>query len=276
MANLLRVNGIIAPVLIGSATHTPKAFAENVRAEDMSLLIHRRRIIETYKATIGFQVPSDAIAWRRLLMGEGHYWSFDDSVKWAYSSKGLGPTGAIVGVTQGTSSPAPYLGAGRISIAAAGTPNTLTFVIGPCPQGMTVMVARNPASAGWAHVVKDSTGNVWSGGVLIGSAAWITMTPSTGTVVISGDASLAEAFDELVILPFVVPSSWPAQMFAWNNGGSQFSALGRLTVDGDLIDASQVTKTVAGRVGDIGLTSGTLNGTYYQDIRSLTVELEEV
>lgn len=274
MAKLLRVNGIEAPVLVDSASHKPNPFAESERAEDGSMLINRRVIKESYRLTLAHRTPTEAIAWRRYLMGEGHYWSFDTSV---YSSKGLGPS-LLTGGTIGSSSPAPWLGAGRLNFAL-GAGNQANFGISPGvtqTQGVTAMVARNVAGGGWNHYVKDSAGNVWTNGVLTGTASWFNLTTIGGLVNIGADAGNAIAYDELVILPFLIPSDWPAQLYAYQLAGSQHSALAQLKVDGDLVDANLLTRTVVGSVGDMKLMPATLGGTFYQSVRTVDVELEEV
>lgn len=272
MADLLKLNGIVVPVLDGTAKHEPVELGDDdERAEDESLIVERRAIKERYGLVIAHRTNAHALAWRDLILGKGHYWSFDDTTKGLYSSKGLGPTGSVTGVTLQTTS--PYLGAGRVKIAL-GT-NSLSYAMGAQPA-LTAMVARNVNGFGWNHYIKDSAGNVWTDGVLVGSAPFVTLTAGTGTVKLDGDATFDTFFDELVLLPFLLPSDWPAQMYAWNNSGKQWSPLELLTATGELID-NNVTggKTVRGHVKNMPLMQGALSGTFGQGVTTLDVELEE-
>lgn len=270
MAQLLRVSGIAVPVLDGSVDETPKQAGDNERAEDFSLIVNRRAIKETYKIKIAPQSPSDGVAWRGLLLGLGHTWNFDSSF---YSSKGLGPS-ALTNVVQNATA---KFGAG----GAQQTLSTGTFTFTALPLGgskWTVMVWRKLGAGSFNHYIVTSASKALGHAYVNGSdtadaTSWLTVNTAAGTVKLDADASNTTNLDDLVILPFDVPSAWPADVFAY---GAAFSQLPYLDVDGDLIDGNVGLKTVCGDVSGTEIVQGVLNGTYYQAIRVLNAALEEV
>lgn len=270
MAKALRVNGIEVPVLADSASHMPKPFDEDERAEDASLLISRRALKESWKLTIAHRVPTDAIAWKKLLMGEGHSWDFEASTG-LYSSKGLGPSAATNSVQSASGA---KFGAGCMRQTA--TSGTVTFTALPAGgTKWTVMFWRDlNAGGGWHHYVVNSAGQKWLDGVRADatSTTFLTVNTSAGTVKLDAGGTNTD-IDDLVILPFDVPTTWPPDSYAF---GAAFSKLGRLTIDGDLVEANVGSKTVVGKVGSLKVMPAVLNGVYYQSVRTLDVELEEV
>jgi len=270
MANILRISGIPIAVLTDGASHQTSQIGENERAEDGSKLINRRALKETYKFKVAHLSPTDAIATRELILGRGHTWNFDTHF---YSSKGLGPsvlTNTVINATSkyGAGGAQQTASSGRIRYAALPANGTK----------WTVMVWRKVGAGAFTHYVVTSTTKAGSqayvGGVLTSDAtSWLTTSTSLGTVTLDADAASTTNLDDLVILPYEVPSSWPASVVAY---GAAFSQLAYLDCDGDLIDANLVTKTCCGGVSGINVMPGYLNGTYYQSIRVIDAELEEV
>jgi hypothetical protein len=266
MTQLLRVSGIAVPVLVGSASHKPMSIGDVERAEDGSLLISRRIIKETYKLQVAHRVPADGIAWKRLFIGEGQKWDFDTSL---YGSKGLGPSAATASVQ---SAAAAKFGAGCCrQTATTGTISYAALLAGGTKW--TVMFWRSVGGAAFDHYVVTSSGHKWLNGVRADgtSTTFLTVTTATGTVKLDAAGSTTD-LDDLVIFPFEVPDTWPPDVFAY---GAAFSKLAKLDVDGDLVEANVGTKTVRGEVTGVSVVPGTLNGTFYQAIRVVEVELSE-
>lgn len=270
MAEILRVSGIPVPVLAEDASHKPMAIGEVERAEDGTKLISRRAIKESFSIKVAHRSPTEGMAWKKLFTGEGHVWNFDSHL---YSSKGLGPS-AATSAAQGAT--AKY-GAGGCTLTAG----TGTISFAALPAGgtkWTIMVWRKVGAGAWVHYITTSTlkaaGDAYVDGVLNTSEAtsWLTVTTSTGTVKLDADGASTTHIDDLVILPFEVPSDWPVSVHGF---GSAFSPLARLTVDGDLVDPDGGSMTVCGDVKSVEVMPGYLNGVYYQSIRVLEVDLEE-
>jgi hypothetical protein len=266
MAEILRVSGIPVPVLAGEASHEPTAIGEVERAEDGTKLISRRAIKETFKVKVAHQSPTDGIAWKKLLMGEGQTWDFNTSL---YGSKGLGPSAA-----SGVSIDTGLKKFGAASMKMLGT-SSISYPALPSGSPWTIMYWSSIGGA-FTHVAQTSVskalGYSWGDGVQVADPISF-QTVSSGVLTMTFSAFPSSVyFDDLVILPFVAPSSWFLDTY---NYGAAFSKLAKLNVDGDLIDPSGGSMTVCGDVKGVEVVPGYLNGTYYQSIRVLDVELEE-
>jgi len=275
MAEFLTLNGIAIQVLVEGANFEPMRLMDSARAESMALIEN----LEAEKGRWRFDLPpmsrADAYAHRQLINGAGHYFSFDASF---YSSRALAPI-ALFGGTIGAAAPAPWLGAGRANFAL-GAGNFVTYQtnVGVTLSQMMVMVARNVAAGGWSHYMKDLAGNTWLNGAPTGALAWFNVAGANGSVSVGADAGNAIAYDELVILPYHVPASWPAQMYAFQNpaaGNTQWSSLKQLKMQGEILPEGG-TKIVHGRVLGEKILSALLPTGFDQAARQLSVELVEV
>lgn len=275
---MLSLNGISIPISQNdNAKRGIIQIGESVRAVDGTMRAHRRVLKRTWEFATPVQDPLTAWATRRLILGEGHYWSFDDSTKGFYSSKGL-PYSAATGATLTAGS--AYIGAGKLSLSA--TTGTITFTALPLltSQPWTVIVARNVNAGGWNHYIKDSAGNVWTNGVLTGSTPWLTVTGSAGTVKIDADATFATTVDELVVLPYRIPADWASQIYTYANGGLQWAPLARLYADGDAFyqDSAAGALQVFGTTEDQEFISGRYDASwgFQPNLQKLSFKLEEV
>jgi hypothetical protein len=271
VAEMLRVSGIAVPVLVEGASETPMPIGETERAEDGSKIINRRTIKGAWKLKVAHRSPTDGVAWRKLLMGEGETFDFNSSL---YGSKGSAPSAA----TNATQNATAKYGAGGCQLTAS--TGTISYAVLPINgTKWTVMVWRKVGAGAWVHYITTSTlkaaGDAYVDGVLNTSEAtsWLTVTTATGTVKLDADGASTTNIDDLVILPFEIPSDWPASIVAY---AAAFSRLARLDVDGDLIDANVGVKTVCANVTGVEMVPGTLAGVYAQSNRVLDVELEEV
>lgn len=73
-------------------------------------------------------------------------------------------------------------------------------------------------------------------------------THADGTVVWTNRGRADLFADDLVVLPYVVPSAWVSELYAWHNA-NPWSALPRLRADGDIIRGGPID--VIGRVEEI-------------------------
>ncbi len=228
----LAINGISFSVANGNASADEVVIGESGRAFDGTLIATTRAFKREWKLKTALLTWAAAEALKDLLRGKGHRWSFDSDL---YSDKGLAATGA--GVSVGTSAPAPKYGAGRATVTNGSTASFAASL----GSSWTVCVWKwNGAS--WDHWIKTSGGSQWKNGATDATAtAWLAV--SSGTLTLTGDGA-DRYYDDVVALPYVVPSDWPAQIYA---AGVAFSALPKLNATGDMVGSSGAT--VFGEVG---------------------------
>ena len=266
MTAFLRVNGIIARVLRDQASTSIEEIGDTDRAVDGSELASRRALKSVFSMTLGQFAPRTAIAWRDLLLGKGHSFSFDSHL---YSAKGLPPTTIGSGVAQAATT--PKFGAGVLSMPAT---RTITYTALPGATFYTVAYWAKVGAGNWTHYVTTGS-SFWTNGVAAGSDPHIGVAGSVVTVTADGvDTTL---IDDLVILPFKAPTDWPAQMYSYGNtDGQPFSDLHRLKIDGLLNDDNIGTKTVVGRGVSVKPMQAAISGTRYANVSEVQVELAEV
>lgn len=218
---------------------------DSMRAVDGSMKIQRRVLKNKWSFTTTPQVNATALAIRDLIMGKGEYWSFDATL---YSSKGTAPSSATASVFSAGSA---YLGAGKLSQTAS--TGTITFTVLPLKAwAWTVIHARKVGSGAWHHYITCSDGSSYTDGVAAAIPGWLGVSTTPGTVTLTADASQTTLVDELVILPFLIPAAWAPQIYALNNGATQWSNLSQLNALGDAIEAAAKTVPVMGTVTKVG------------------------
>lgn len=180
-----------------------------------------------------------AHAWRCFLTGEGEVWSFDANL---YGSKGTAAS-AITNAVQ--SAGAAKFGAGKLSVGA--TTGSITFLAAINSWGnssaWTVGVWRYEGGA-WHHYLVRSDGAKWLDGVRDDAATTTWMSVSNGSVTITNTTGSAVLYDDLVVLPFLVPEDWPAQ---WVAADAAFGLLPFHAATGEWV-TEQATRTVMGLV----------------------------
>lgn len=274
MSNFLNLNGIEAPCSTNAGAKAEiEEMGTSKRAPDGTMLIHRRVTKEKWSFQLTIQDAQHAHAFRGLVLGKGEYLSFDASL---YSAKGRAPSLATASVQSAGSG---YLGAGKLSQTAGTGVFQVTVPEIAITKRWSVMHARNLNGAGWNHYVATFNGSTTSyvNGAVGAAQAWLGVNVTTGIVSLSADASLATLVDELVILPYDVPSDWPAQMFALNNGGTQWSALGRVNANGNAIEQNVRTVAVKGTAGALMFVPSTIPGSSFaENNATFAFMLEEV
>lgn len=284
MASFLTINGIDVPTLVDGAEAEVEQIADSARAENQALIENLEAVKLHLRLKLQPQTRANGFAFRQLINGAGHYWSFDDTAGGGgtaglYSSGGLGPTGAITGVTLGTSAPAPWRGAGRVQITSG---NSLVYTLEPNLPGIEVMVAQSVNGGAWNHYFKNDGGTIYQNGVLNGAPSpvpQITINLAAGTVTLNTTGGVSYQFDELVIFPYRLPASWHAQAYTQQNpagSNKSWSALRQLLVEGDVLPEGG-SKTMLGRVGREGIRQWeNLGGVAEQAGREPEFELLEV
>lgn len=235
------------------------------RTVDGGLRTNRRAIKRKwgYKTTPQSARTAHAIA--DLVLGRGNYWSFDVHM---YSAKGLGPSSY-----SGSTTPQYVVmkyGAGSLSV-----PNTHTFVVaGAYTSGEAVSVSCWVRVSGvWTHyaVLRTAAGSATNYVNGVSSGATLPFTFSAGTFTITGTATEVY-FDDLVIMPSLWPTTWPALIY----GASEaFSPLGRLNASGASIGDNSATVSVVGDVEGLETLQAYDSSTWSQNMQQVSFSLFE-
>lgn len=250
---------------------------DSKRAVDGTMRVHRRVVKNKWSFATTPQPAATADAIRDLILGKGEYWSFDDSVKFAYGSKGTGPSSITGGGVSYTAS-SPYLGAGSLLFGT--NPSAIVFTALPLlANGPWTVFYALRVSGTWTHYIACSDGTHYVNGVS-GAVVGLTVTPSAGTVLFNPASSGAQ-LDEVVILPFLIPSvSWAPQIYAYVNpsaNAAQWSSLARVNAFGDMIEAGTKTVPVAGTITkSTYMVAALSNGTPAANVQSVAFDLDEV
>lgn len=292
------INGVPWPMKADSVEETPDEVGSvddrSLGGTGLSTRIARKR---RWKSTSSLHVASDGEAWRRLMEGEGQTWGFTGSGGAPYSSKGLGPsagtyTTAASGGVLGTGKVTPGAGA-SIGFALArrlGVPGGWVAT-----KGWTLLFFKKLAVAdggdgstyyhhivtGAVAVTRGATANpagvsTWRNGVLgsYGVGNWLSVGTTTSWWGYS-DAGAAAAYDysNVVVLPFVVPTSWVPFLYAFH-AANAWPSLPRVRLGGDVVeDVGGVD--VLGKAPRIQQRALVLAGAARTNARVLDVELRE-
>lgn len=208
---------------------------------------------------------TEADALSALVRGRGHTWKFAAASD-LWSSKGLTTSATSGTLTAGV--------AGgkfdkKLQITAAGygrwTPTGKDALTGD----YTLSVWRLESGT-FRHYVRRSDGTIWREGSTSGSPTAPFLLVASGYVQLGDPASGAtQEFSDMVALPFAVPDSWPAQMFAYTRA---FPNLPFLEMAGDVSSAAVVS--VLGTVDEEPVQGFMSAGTWHNG-RRLEFDLHE-
>lgn len=275
MSDFLDLNGITVPCSVSAGAKSQiDEIGTSKRAVDGTMLIHRRVTKEKWTFSLTPQDDAHARAFRSLVLGKGEYWPFDATL---YGSKGKAPTLATASVFSAGSS---YIGAGKLSQTASTGVFDVTLPEIVSSGQWTVMYARKVGSGSWNHYIATFDGSSrvdYTNGAVGLSQSWLAVTLSTGLVALTADSSSTTLVDELVVLPYLVPSDWPAQMYALNNGGTQWSALARVNATGTAVAGNTRTVATKGTANELTYVPSTLAGaSFAENNATFAFMLEEV
>lgn len=269
MTAFLRVNGITVPVADGAAAFGQTEFDAMSRAVDLTPLWSRRGTKRFWKFSTRWKTTAEALAFRDLLTGNGvQALSFETNS--LYTKKGLAPASASGGFTVSSSN--PKYGTYR---AAATAGSTATWAVLSSSSAWSVLLWHtSDGGSTWTHYVVRSDGAKWVAGVRNDAASTTFVGISSGVLTL-GNGS-ANGFDDVVVLPFLVPTDWPAQVvaFGFAFGGNYPRSL---TADGLFIEQNTRVEVCA-RMGEgrvVRASPGT-SGTSVQPMLSIGLDLEEV
>jgi hypothetical protein len=235
----LTVNGLTVPIKHDSFTEVIREVGDTTQAFDGTL--RRSRLATKRDMSFDLQLSDGATgyAWEQLLRGLGEVWPFDSTF---YGSKGNAPattTGfAIAGSFK--------FGAGGLYCAGAAGPPTMSMTVPTSPGGAwTVMGWQKIDVGSWVHVVFTSASGMWVDGAASGaSPSDYGLSMSGSSLTFTGHVTSDYFWDDIVALPFVVPSTWPA-VFAARTLAYPLAPV--LEVAGDVVVEAS-TRSVIGSV----------------------------
>jgi hypothetical protein len=264
----LKVNGIELARVVSSAGNVDGPFrdiGEMAEAADGST----RKTRQARKRDLTFStVPlsgADALAWDGLLSGEGHVWSFDSSF---YSSKGV-----------------PILSGGVSSIEIGGAykygEGSLLLESGEQIFSSGLQMGSVWTAAAWMapgegdlvfhHYVIRSDGRQWKDGVQ-GTFANLSsaLTVASGELNLNADISPPRwlYFDDLVVTPYLWPTSWPAQVA---EAGAAFGPTPFLACSGDMVREAASRRMLCASSSEAAFIAAGA-----RDMRRLSFSLSEV
>ncbi len=258
----LTVNGIPSTCAEDSLTETLREIGSTAAAFDGTITKTRQSTKTDLKfGTIPLS-SADALAWSNLLRGKGETWSFTSHV---YGSKGLGAS-SLANYSVGAGG---KFGNGLALGSGTGTASFVA-VLGSIWTAAFWLSVNGAASD---HYIIDSTGRKWFNGVrndATSTSAFFAVT--AGTAVLTNASGFTNVYDDLVLLPYLVPTSWPE---VWGIATTASSSLPSLTIAGDIVSEAS-TRTCLGSVESTKPLRGTLSGVTAATHRVLDVALVEV
>jgi hypothetical protein len=238
----LTLNGVEIPV-----SSTAGATIERVRQGEYGrTATHAARSFvnassDARKATTTLAINSTALMYQQVIRGLGHVWSFNDGL---YSSKGLGPipplpVGYSILADAGVSGGDPALQIVEDTALVYINPYYLT-------GAWTLAAWSDKEGEGYYHYTWTSTGDTYGNGVL-GANVGAEYIATAGTITMGVPGGVGNvSFDEMILLPYVVPATWPAWVYALGVAGTPLPPLSYVLAEGDWYgSATQV-------LGDVG------------------------
>lgn len=226
----LTLNGITAPVQEGKWQKSADVIGASARSVNGKL---RSTFVANKRKFNGTLIPLDrdtADAWRRLLLGEADYLSWDASL---YSGKGVPPNaGNAATIENGTPLFGNYVNTNG---------SALSYTFGGTTVNWGVSVWKHNGLL-WDHYFVRNNTAKWLNGVRNDA----TPTPFL-TVGINNTVTLAAGaiYDDLFFMPFYPPDSWPVDIFAASTAMNypELNAAGNAIDGGLMVVASAYTGT---------------------------------
>lgn len=263
----LAVNGL-SPSVAMDAEETIEEVGATAMAFDGTPNRTRQRLKRHLSFSTTPMTSTNARAWSGLYLGEGEHWDFNGSF---YGSKGLGYS-ANTGCT--TTASSGKFSEGRLTIPM--TTGTITFATGlSAAAGWTVMYWHDRGALGtYVHRTILSDGTFYLNGASNAGTGWDAFHNVTGgSLSLVNDTGSNDYVSDLTVLPFKIPTTWPATLGV---AAVSFSDLPRLKVTGDILEETSGTRNCLGSVTTLKPLRGAISGTNAATHRVLSVTLSEV
>lgn len=228
---MLTLNEVTIGTRVRRANERFNVVGDQARAFDGSWLETRtseKRIWEMQTPPVSQSVGE---AFKRLLEGQGHNWTFDTD---RFSDgKGLGPSaGAAAGTVTGGGKFGSYM-----ALAAAEQITWPTGFGNPTTNDYTILLFEDSAAPWDRWAIKNVQGSVtkFLNGVSSGAATPFVSVDTSGDITI-GDGAGAFDIDDLVFVPFAMPDAWLVTGGGLDAPTRAFSNLPALEADGDFMN----------------------------------------
>ena len=169
------------------------------------------------RCTTGLLSLEAAEAVRGLVEGAGHVLSFESATGSLYTSRELAPLSAA-GAARSTEG--ARHGLACLTVAAGATLSWATGVQGYEDGHGTLLAWVREGPGVWKHVVATArSGAVYTNGVRTAPSGGYSYGRVQAGVLELGDLSaqgVPTAFDDVVALPYTVPSAWVPHLYAWH------------------------------------------------------------
>jgi len=259
----LTVNGVElgGSIQEGSAQETRREIGDTTPAYDGTLRKSRLSVKRDLEFETTPMTSANALAWESYLRGLGERWSFDTSL---YGSKGLGP---VAGYAATNPAGTPKFGAAILRVTATTGAISYAAALG---SNWTAMFWRYETAV-WHHYTVLSDGKKWYDGVRNDALSTTWFSVASGTATITNTTGSAVDYDDLVLLPFLVPADWPP---VFGVASSAFSNLPSLTLAGDIIPEA----TTRSALGEVSMVPAKvyLSGSLVTNAKLLSVILSQV
>lgn len=255
-----RINGVVIDALQGTVSSERKSLNRTERNWSGRPRRDEASIVRAWEMTACLQTASEADGLEGLLEGRGHHFSFDSD---AFSDDGLGPDTPASGNYTIETDGNQVFGLGYLDI-------TTSVVWDTRIRGdWVVMYWRNVGLLSQQHIVVTSDSRKFVDGVRSDATATTELTVSDAVALTAG------SYDDLVVLPYLLPDDFITEMYDWMSGeNNPFSSLPQLVLDGDIVGGESIV--VLGRVEEQSYTQGTRVDTQESNIRNVPMRLQEV
>jgi len=240
-----------------------REIGETSAAYDGTLRKSRQSIKHDLEFETTPMLSATALALESLIRGLGEVWSFDSDF---YGSKGLGPTAGYVATV--ASPGTPKFGS-ALSVTATTGSITYAAALGSSWTAAFWRTADNGVT--WVHYIITSAGTKWLNGVSNDAAVTTWFAVSSGSATITNATGSAVFYDDLVLLPYLIVSTWPA---VWGVATSAFPLLPKLTISGDAIPEA-TSRTVMGEATP-SFRKLVVSGSLRTNAKVLSISLAEV
>lgn len=261
----LTVNGYTIPIAEASPKGTTREIGTASTGLLGSTLKDNRGELRAWTVTTVPDTEESIDALRRLLVGRGYVWHFDDlggTDPWQWSANGLG---SYVG--SGVSQLAGSAHFGDYGIELTATTGTASFAT-DLPSTWTAMCWVNTGS-GFYHYAETSDGLYFVNGVAAAQESWFDVSIS-GNFTLQNTTGGAVDFDDLVVLPYVITADMIA---AFGTATEAFGSLPRLNVSGDVFGADVLEMMLVDEI-EVEVVQAKI-GANFQTLHQLTFTLEE-
>lgn len=255
-----------------NSVHQSEIFiGDDSRAFNGDMRSTRRLVKRRWEMSTTIMTNEEALALANLLRGLGYRISFAQNL---YATNGLQPESGYL-LTFNTSG----FSTGYNSVTlASGVLAYNAMVGGPIPWSLLVW---KKVGSTWTHFAKTATGEVYTNGVLTGTAAFLNVTGGGHAELVYGASDTD--FADFIILPWIITQS-QATAFSVHHepttGALFFGNLPRIHASGDVIDFLSTTPPVApievyGIVDSIDPVQAHVSGAWRDNARRVQFILEE-